>query len=243
MSNRNRNLLLILFLPFIFTVLLLPTRAEEPIWLENFEGYPTGANMHGLGGWKGWLNDPAFTAYTSNKEAWSGWNSLEISATADLVHEYSVHSGRIRYGFYQFIPQTFRGRSNFIMLNQYDDEGNTNNWSVQVSYFNASGQMVDDATGASMPYVGDRWVWVCIDIDLDNDAQAFIYDGNIFYTGSWSNHVSGGGSTSIAAVDLYANGGSSVYYDGMIMDTRSCFEPPPEPPPVYILHLPFIIRQ
>ncbi|HSM15208.1 MAG TPA: hypothetical protein VLA66_14155, partial [Thermoanaerobaculia bacterium] len=39
------------------------------------------------------------------------------------------------------------------------------------------------------------------------------YNGSQLYTGSWSGEVSGGGVVNIAAVDLFANGATSAYYD------------------------------
>ncbi|MCA9870115.1 MAG: hypothetical protein KC487_07020, partial [Anaerolineae bacterium] len=46
-------------------------------------------------------------------------------------------------------------------------------------------------------------------------TQTFYYDNQVLYTGSWSEGVSGGGSINIAAVDLFANGASTVYYDDL----------------------------
>jgi len=35
-------------------------------WSEDFDSYSLGSSMHGQGGWKGWLNNPALTAYVTN---------------------------------------------------------------------------------------------------------------------------------------------------------------------------------
>jgi hypothetical protein len=32
-------------------------------WSDNFDSYELGSSMHGQGGWKGWDNDPTWTAY------------------------------------------------------------------------------------------------------------------------------------------------------------------------------------
>ena len=56
-------------------------------WSDNFDSYATDASMHGQGGWKGWQNNPAGTAYTSDDHAISTPNSVSISAASDLVHE------------------------------------------------------------------------------------------------------------------------------------------------------------
>ncbi|MEZ4642507.1 MAG: hypothetical protein R3E31_07165 [Chloroflexota bacterium] len=54
-----------------------------------------------------------------------------------------------------------------------------------------------------------------IEIDLLNDTQEFYYNNVLLYSGTWSAEVSGGGALSIAAVDLYANGASPIYYDDL----------------------------
>ncbi|KYK24206.1 hypothetical protein AYK24_06440 [Thermoplasmatales archaeon SG8-52-4] len=33
------------------------------VWEENFDSYTDGSSMHGQGGWKGWDNDPFWTAF------------------------------------------------------------------------------------------------------------------------------------------------------------------------------------
>jgi uncharacterized repeat protein (TIGR01451 family) len=52
-----------------------------------------------------------------------------------------------------------------------------------------------------------------VEIDLDNDSQSFYYGGQLLYSGSWTDEVSGGGSLNIDTIDLFANGASPVYYD------------------------------
>jgi uncharacterized repeat protein (TIGR01451 family) len=74
--------------------------------------------------------------------------------------------------------------------------------------------MLDEGiSGNSQAYVADDWVQIRVEIDLDNDTQDFYYDGALFYSGTWTGHVSGGGAPIIEAVDLFANGASAVYYD------------------------------
>ena len=66
-----------------------------------------------------------------------------------------------------------------------------------------------------MAYLTDQWVEIRVEIDLDNDTQSFFYNNVLLYSGTWSGEVSGGGVTSIGAVDLFANGSSVVYYDDL----------------------------
>jgi uncharacterized repeat protein (TIGR01451 family) len=184
-------------------------------WEDNFDGYPTGVSLHGLGGWKGWGNNPAATAYTSDTFAFSPPNSVDINGDSDLVHEYSGYtSGVWTYSAMQYIPSGMVGQSYFILLNQYDDAGVNNNWSTQVYFDYAAGLVVNTGLGAeTLPIITDQWVSIQVVIDLDNDVQTFYYGGDMLYTGSWKDGISGGGIANIAAVDLFANLATSVYYD------------------------------
>ncbi|MCB8942743.1 MAG: tandem-95 repeat protein [Ardenticatenaceae bacterium] len=182
-------------------------------WSDNFDSYATGSQMHGQGGWKGWDNSPAAGALTSNAEALSAPNSVDILGASDLVHEYSGYtSGQWIYTAWQFVPDTFAGTSYFIMLNTYAD-GGSNNWSVQVQFDSASNLVLSDNDGATLPLIKGQWVEIRLEIDLDADVQTFYYDGQMLYQKSWVDGVSGGGVANIAAVDLFANNASTVYYD------------------------------
>ena len=80
-------------------------------WSENFDGYATGSQMHGQGGWKGWFNDPVGGALTSSAQARSAPNSVAIVGASDLVHEYVATDGLWIYTAWQFIPAAFTGES------------------------------------------------------------------------------------------------------------------------------------
>lgn len=194
----------------------VPASAPNGTWNDNFDSYPTGQNLHGIGGWKGFHNNPTATAYTSNAQARSTPNSVDIYATSDLVHEYDTTSGLWLFTAWQYLPGNFQGQSYFIMMNEYDDSGIAFNVSTQVVFDSVTGLMTDEGTsGASMPYVTDQWIKIQIVINLDSDTQAFYYNNILLYSGTWSDHVSGGGALAIRAVDLFANGANSLYYDDM----------------------------
>lgn len=194
-------------------------------YYEDFDSYATGSQMHGQGGWKGWGDDPTFGALTSDAQAHSAPNSVDINGLADLVHEFSGYdSGKWTITAWQYIPSSFSGETAYIWLNQYDDGGTTNNWSAQVRFNSTTGMMTSDFDGATLPFVTDAWKEIVIEVDLDSDTQSFYYDSNLLYTKSWADGVSGGGITSIGAIDLFANGATSVYYDDI-----SIVEVPPEP--------------
>ncbi|HSM51803.1 MAG TPA: hypothetical protein VLA75_10400, partial [Thermoanaerobaculia bacterium] len=191
---------------------------EAIVWSDNFDSYATGSQLHGQGGWKGWFNDPAGGALTSAAQARSAPNSAAILGASDLVHEYAgATSGQWLYTAWQYVPTDFTGESYFIILNSYDDAGSSLNWSVQVKVNGTSNLVENDGgvSGGSLALVRGQWVELRVEIDLDADTGDFYYNNQLLYSGTWSGQVSGGGAVNIAAVDLYANGASVIYYDDM----------------------------
>lgn len=182
-------------------------------WIDHFDTYTSGSQIHGQGGWQGWDNDPAASALVSSTQAHTGTNSVDISGGTDLVYRFSGHTGTWVLSARQYIPSSFSGTSYFIMLNTYND-GGPYNWSVQVPFDSSSGTVANDgASGGVLPIIFDEWVPIEVVIDLANDTQSFYYGGDLLYTGTWTQEVSGGGVPQIAALDLYANSASSIFYD------------------------------
>ena len=193
--------------------------STDPIniaWSENFDSYGTGSQVVGQGGWTGWDNNPAFGAFTSSAQAQSVPNAVDISGASDLVQEYSGYtSGQWVYTAYQYIPSSLSGTSYFIMLNTYNP-GGPNNWSTQVRFDSGTGLVANDGvSGGTLSLVTNQWVEIRVEIDLDVNTQDFYYNNQLLYSGTWTEENSGGGILNIAAVDLYANGATSVYYDDM----------------------------
>lgn len=221
--SRNRTLNLFVVLTLLVSTLLfaVPVGAAEPTvnWGDNFDSYATGSQLHGQGGWKGWFNDPLAGAFTSSVQAHSVPNSADILGASDLVHEYAGYTtGGWTYSAWQYVPTGYSGQTYFIMLNQYDDAGATNNWSVQVQFDSATNTVINEgASGGTLPLIIGQWVPIRLEIDLTANTQMFYYNNVLLYSGTWTEEVSGGGIANIGAVDLFANGATSVYYDDIIL--------------------------
>ncbi len=198
----------------------LPT-APLVDWSDDFDSYATGSQMHGQGGWKGWDNNIAGGALTSSAQARSAPNSVAILGASDLVHEYSGYtSGFWTYTAWQYVPSGYTGQSYFILLNTYAD-GGPYNWSTQVMFDAATAQVVNTGTTVgTLPLITDQWVELRVEIDLVNNKQEFYYNNSLLYSGTWTEEVSGAGASNIAAVDLFANGASVVYYDDISLVER-----------------------
>jgi len=194
-------------------VVVFPVTAHAD-WTENFDSYAQGSSMHGQGGWHGWDDNSGATAYVSGDQSLSSPNSVNITGASDLVHEYTGYtSGQWIYTAWQYIPTNFSGTSYFILLSDYADFG-PYAWVTQVQ-FNSAGYVQDDATGTQLSLITGRWVEIRVEIDLATDTQTFYYDNQMLYSGSWSDWFGYGGTVQVAAVDLYANSASPVYYDDM----------------------------
>ena len=196
-------------------------------WSDDFDSYEVDTGLHGQGGWKGWDNDSSFDAYVTDDFWWSPMHSADIADDSDLVHEYDGYtSGKWKYTAWQYIPADFASDNNtpfdpgtyFLLLNKYDD-GGPYNWSVQYIFDSNDGMCKvshgDGHDTIDVPYVTDRWVKIEVFIDLDADEVRVHYDGEYLAEYTWTDGIygDGGGALDIAAVDLFANGSSSVYYD------------------------------
>jgi hypothetical protein len=194
-------------------------------WIDHFDTYVAGSQMHGQGGWKGWANSPAAGAVVTAAQARSAPLGLEIGGDSDLVHEYSGYTtGTWTYTAWMFIPTGFSGQTYFILLNNYTDAICASgqppcNWSLQIAFDSAVGTVSpqppgDCATvGGSLPLILDQWVEVRDVIDLDTNVQTIYYGGQQLVQCSWTEGVSGSGMVNISAVDLFANLASTVHWD------------------------------
>jgi uncharacterized repeat protein (TIGR01451 family) len=216
---RKKTLLVILPLALLLAMMPLLVSAAGGPWSDNFDSYTNNMDLHGVNGWKGWQNNQAYTALTTDVQARSAPHSVDINGASDLVHEYTATSGQWVYTAWQYIPGNMQGTSYFIMMNQYDDSGSPWNWSVEVQFDSVSGNMIDDGgSGNIQPYIPDQWVEIRIEIDLDANLQTFHYNGAPFYSNQvWNGYISGPGTgaNEIGNVDLFANNATSVYYDDM----------------------------
>ncbi len=190
-------------------------------WLENFDSYANGQFLDGGaddGGWKGWGNNPSVGAYVTNTRSHTSPNSVEINGTVDLVHEYEGYtSGLLPYRCLQYIPANFSGESYFILFSEYDDSGSTNIWAVQLRFDSDLDVVESEFNGEQTPLVYDTWVEINCWIDLDTDWLQIWYNGVLLAQHAWTDTIegTGQGTLNVAAVDLYANGATSVYYDDM----------------------------
>ena len=209
----------------------------EPIppFEDDFDAYANGSDIHGQGGWKGFDNDPGAGAPITEDQAHSPPRSLDVSGADRPLHELdTTFDGVWILEGWQYIPSSFvsvgpiesEAGSIFRLYNTYSDGGTqeksaecrVDSTSANLECFQGVGSTV-----VVIPYDTDRWVKLQAIIDLDDDWTQIYYDDQLVTEYTWTGGILGGGSGAldIAAVDLYGNGASSVYYDDLRLD-RGC---------------------
>jgi RHS repeat-associated protein len=224
---RVLSVLLLLTCPCLGTSIVLQD--------ESFDTYANGTDLHGVGGWAGWDNDPAFSAIVTQIQSKSAPQAVDIKLDADLVQEFpSFETGAWSYSGWQYIPSNFTSAgggqfagSYFNLLNRYTAgvAHNEEDWSVQMQFDSNDGMLkVFHGAGVNdtinVPYETDRWVKIQAIVDLENDWTQIYYDDTLITEYNWTGGVlgGGGGALDIAIVDLFAGGSSSIYYDDLRLE-------------------------
>lgn len=189
--------------------LLVLAPAASADWSENFDSYALGSGIIGQGGWDGWQGDPSLDAYVTDAQAYSAPHAIAIIETSDVVQTFSDSTGEYEMTAWCWVPSGSIGQQYFIMLNQYWPD--TNNWSVQLEFDSDAGNVVDYYSSSSTPIINDQWVEVRVEIYLDLNSYDIYYNDNFLASNNWQS----GGSNRIAALDLFSDGGSPIYWDDL----------------------------
>lgn len=189
-------------------------------WVETFRHYYPENGMHGQWEWEGWGDDVDLDAFTSEAHACSDTLSVDIEAEADLVHPFTgAESGNWVFSAQVYVPEEMFETSYFILLNTYPaDPDHPEHWSLQLAVDGSAGVLRDHNSDAAAPLIKGQWTEIRVEIDLDIDEQSVYYAGVHLLTKSWSEGVAPGGALNIGAVDLYAAGATSVYYDDLVLE-------------------------
>lgn len=244
----------------VVAILGLAAGSAMAAWYDNFDSYTLGS-INGQGGWTGWDNTPAYAGVVSNEIARSSPNSQLIAGTADSVQQYTgYNSGTYEYVAWQYVPGNMTGNSYFIMLSKYVPGSSASNvWCVQLDFNGATKQIVGDCGGndnVTLPYISDQWVEIKVKYYLDpapaGDWVQIYYNGTLLDDPALPNHATLGGGykltggvfgnqspagpLDIAAVDLFANNATKVFYDDMSLDV-------PEPASFLLLAVLGLLRR
>ena len=195
-----------------FAGLLLFVPAASADWSDNFDSYSVGDGLHEMGGWAGWENNPAYDAYVTDVQAYSSPNSAAIHPTSDIVQDFDDYlTGEYEMTAWCYVPGGATGSQYFIMLNKYHpDSTGSAAWSVQLQLDSDAGEVIEYYSGSTVPIVNDSWVEVTVEIYLDLNTYSIYYDGGFLASNDW---FGTGGKAEIAALDLFSDGGSTIFWD------------------------------
>jgi len=198
----------------VCSALLLFVPAANADWSDNFDSYALNSGLDGQGGWAGWEANPAYDAYVTDIQAYSAPHSAGITPTSDIVQEFDgLITGEWQMNAWHYIPTGSTGMQYYIMLNRYAPDSIAGaNWSIQLEFDTDAGTVTDYYSSASTTMLYDQWVEIQIDILLDQNMCDTYYNGT--YLGSWTWH-DGTGANAIAAIDLFSDGGSTIYWDDL----------------------------
>jgi len=225
-TNYKRKMLVIgvLFL-FLGASATISVSADRT-WADNFDTYTNGQLLDGTpddGGWEGWANNPSAYGTVTTEQYRSSPHSVmvdsdRVSRETDLVHQYTGYtSGIWEYTAWQYVPTDFDGETYFILLCGYDGGGSGTVWAVQIHMRSSDGLVISDFNAEQTTLIKGQWVEIKCVIDLDSDWLEIYYNGAFLAEHAWTDTIqgTGGGALNIAAVDLYANLASKVFYDDL----------------------------
>jgi hypothetical protein len=191
----------------VCVALLLFVPAASADWSENFDSYTLGSGMIGQGGWDGWEGSATADAFVTDIQAYSAPHSMGAIPTTDIVQEFAETTGEWEMTGWCYIPTGSTGKQYFIMLNQYYPA--TNDWSVQLEFDADAGFATDYYSSSTTPLVYDTWVEVKVEIYLDMNTYSIYYNSAFLASNAWQTT----GSNAIAALDIFSDGGSNIYWD------------------------------
>lgn len=207
---------------FLFLALLafMPGGVSAQDWFDSFEDYDTGSFPSDPpdpeSPWNTWSEDPFGKpkeyGAISTVQALSGDKSLMISDENDIIVRLSqVASGLWTIKVNYYIPTDATGTIYFILMNEFTlgcPGGMPCNWALQLA-MNCNNETLN-VDGVSRPLVLDDWALLEVQFDLNSNLRDIYYNGELVSQGV--TYVGNGTAIALAAIDLYAAGGSGPAY-------------------------------
>ena len=194
-------------------LLLIVPAASALDWSDNFDSYALGTGLIGQGGWDGWEGSAAADAFVSDTQSLSAPHSLLSVPTTDIVQEFTETGGDWIMTGYCYIPSGSTGKQYFIMLNTYDGGTSTFDWSVQLEFDSDGGIVTDYYSSSVTALINDSWVQVRAEIHLDINLYDIYYNETFLASNAWQTT----GVNEIAALDIFSDGGSDIYWDDLTL--------------------------
>lgn len=160
------HMTLIKYAAVVVAALALCAGAQAAVFVENFDSYVAGSQMHGQGGWAGWDNVAGAGALVSSAYSSSSPNSVDINGASDLVHTFSgITAGKWTISTNQYIPSSSAGTTWAVFLNQYN-AGVSYDWSLDMGFDTGTNTVTTmEGTPTPRPLIKDQWVPIRIEVD------------------------------------------------------------------------------
>ncbi len=194
---------------FVMAFVLVAASVSVADWSENFDSYADGSGLIGQGGWEGWDGETAPDAYVTTTQFISAPHAIDIEPTTDVVQEFDITSGSWVITGWNYIPSGSTGDQFFILLTLYD--GGSSDWALQLKFDSSASLLTVTEGTATAAIVYDTWVEVKVEISLGSNLQNIYYNGVFLETIDWSTS----GILELDALDLFSDGGSSIYWDNI----------------------------
>ncbi len=214
----------VLFVVLALGLMAVPGIVQAQYFFESFDTYTAGSTIAGQGGWETWTGDPGANTIVVNSFSHSAPNSLAVSGTADIVHQFAGVNTGIWYAKAQtYVPSNQTGDLYFIILNRYDGAcaaAGACDWSVQLRMTASVGLAVNEG-GTGVPGTGstalltNQWVEVVVEINLTTNQYSIWYNGVLLDILPWTST----GDLNVAAFDLFSSGSTESYMDDVWLDT------------------------
>jgi len=189
-------------------------------WSDDFEAYQAGSQMIGQGGWEGWWKDPNAGALCTDAQKHGGDKSVECKLASDLVQpNLGATSGQWTLIAYHLIAENNNAITYFIGNNEYNGDGRTAQWSIEVAFSPNGGLVLDDFRPEANQInvkIGE-WVELRFEIDLDANTMQSYYGGTLLSEGTYAIR---GGAVELQNIDLFSNG-PTEYFDDISLKQAS----------------------
>lgn len=213
----------------------------RPPYVELFvpSMYVPGEGLIDVRGWQGFGGNPQADGIISPfpQNPPSPPFSLDVQGGTDLVREFwDVEGGQWTFSTWTYVPGDFQAGGNdtqdgshLFILDTYDHGAGTGHIGVDLQFGPQDQFRAWDGTGGfvDVPYIVDQWVPIDVVVDLENDWTQIFYDQQLVTEYQWTAGAfgDGQGQPAIAAVDLFGQGSTSVFYDDFALFPMEAFCP------------------
>lgn len=225
-----KKLLLLAVMSLFFALGLI--NAQE-IYSENFDALNTGEGiaLQVPDNWTTWSDDPggAEDPWVSDAYSVSPSNSLLIGTGNDVVMTVGeLTENRYKMSFQFYIPT---GNCGFYSpMQEFNAETSTYHNGMQIFFLNGSGDIDGGGANGVASFTFDHDTWNTLEqiFDLDYETTDIFVNGQIVYSGNWSNGINYYSNT-LQGFDLYGwdqSATPAMYYDDIVFEQVEAVNPP-----------------